>query len=209
MWKKNLLALFETYRDSNYEMDNARVKIQPLNRNLHIGGTFGMIVSRRGAQKMLDSVANNKMHSAIDMQIARTPGLELKECQPMLVISPACDDRIDSQTTDTDIQTGVSFFLPSNNSTKLDGYKFYPNFDYFGGDICKLPNKNITDLKTWADQHPECVAFNTLGYMKHTVDLNRLYRLKNIEYQPEGIYIRETALPKPPSSNLGGETLSH
>lgn len=192
MWRKNLLELYDTYRHSSYEIEDQRVKVQPLNRNLYIGGTFGMIVSKRGAQKMLDSLANSKMHSAIDMQIARTPGLELKECQPMLVISPACDERIDSNDTDTDIQTGTNFFLQPNVFTNLNGYTFYPNLDYFGSDICHQPEMEISDLKTWADQHPECIAFNTLGYMKHTVNIQQLYKIRDVGYHPEGLYVKNS-----------------
>lgn len=52
------------------------------------------------------------------------------------------------------------------------GYQFFRWKDSTGGDIDQLEEYvgNVPALKQACDEHPECVAFNTAGYLKRKVD---------------------------------------
>lgn len=76
---------------------------------------------------------------------------------------------------------------------ELEGYKFYCHMDSHGNDISYVDNKTVKELKETADNMKNCVAFNTLGWFKHTVleekDFKYLHLSKRLE---DGIYIKVT-----------------
>jgi Glycosyltransferase involved in LPS biosynthesis len=81
---------------------------------------------------------------------------------------------------------------------KFKNYTFYENKDYFGGDIFHCKNKTIRELKKVADSNPNCIAFNTYGYFKNTINLKNLITIPNVysnhHTQPDGIYVRNPVI---------------
>ena len=51
-----------------------------------------------------------------------------------------------------------------------DHFEFYPCHDQVGNDICHHSSSNINELLVSAHNDPNCVAVNTQGYMKSSVD---------------------------------------
>ncbi len=74
-------------------------------------------------------------------------------------------------------------------------YQFFRQMDSPGSDIVHLPEYegNVSALKEACNKIPECVAFNTAGYLKGSVDPNNL---KEYSGYPDwaGIYIRRKIL---------------
>ena len=93
---------------------------------------------------------------------------------------------VNTSIVDTNIQND---YTPIAHSDK---WIFFKNLDHFGDDICRI--KNINDmnfLKLIAENIEGCVAFNTYGWIKKTVDFNKLIVIpsssSNIE---DGLYVK-------------------
>lgn len=75
------------------------------------------------------------------------------------------------------------------------GYQFFSQTDSPGSDLVHLPEYegNIKDLKKACDDIPECLAFNTAGFLKGSVDPNQF---KQYSGYPDwsGLYVKRKAL---------------
>lgn len=78
------------------------------------------------------------------------------------------------------------------NIPLLEGYKFFSHLDSFSNDLEYYPNKDISELKKIADSDPRIAGFNSLGYIKHTInkeeDLIHLVRSNKLT---DGLYVKE------------------
>lgn len=68
-------------------------------------------------------------------------------------------------------------------------WDFYEGVDSAGGDIRSVPNIDIDKLKAIADNDPNCVAFNTLGYLKSTIS-KPFNPTRYINSSGQGIYVK-------------------
>ena len=143
------------------------ISICPLNRNFHIGGTFGYTINKCGATKLVDYIHKNGIKHGIDyiMKIINT--LDCYETQPNLCISLWNEDNVNY---DTDIQK----YYDVIDFNKFDNYYltilkehfiFVERGDQISYDLYHkqdtLKNMVFTCLKD-----KKCVAFNTLGFFK-------------------------------------------
>ncbi len=75
------------------------------------------------------------------------------------------------------------------------GYQFFRQTDSPGGDIKHIPGLvgNIPGLTSACKEIPECIAFNTSGYLKSSVDPNNF---KQYSGYPDwaGLYVKRKAL---------------
>lgn len=73
----------------------------------------------------------------------------------------------------------------------FEGYDFYQGKDSNGCDLKRVASASIADLKAMCDADRECVAFNTLGFLKYQVapehELVEFYP----ELQREGLYVKK------------------
>lgn len=75
---------------------------------------------------------------------------------------------------------------------QFEGYIFFPNKDSMGHDIQHIPNKTVEELKEECDKDPKCIGFNTLGYMKHTInDEDDFISLPNYDGKLSGLYVNK------------------
>jgi GR25 family glycosyltransferase involved in LPS biosynthesis len=167
------------------------IAVEPLNKDLYIGATHCYSVNKRGAKLLVDFIERNGIKHGIDylMKIADN-GLECYETQPHLAFA---DWNEAGKSIDTDIQFDYNAI---NFDAVEDEYTFFPGLDVADGDIqfirdfhTKSINENIEIANTMKD----CIAFNTLGFFKHTVSLNRLSETPYINASNKskhGIYIK-------------------
>jgi len=75
------------------------------------------------------------------------------------------------------------------------GWQFFSQTDSPGNDIKHIPGieGNVQELKKACNEIPECVAFNTAGYLKHSINPNGF---KQYSGYPDwsGLYVRRKAL---------------
>lgn len=72
--------------------------------------------------------------------------------------------------------------------------KFYKNLDFIGGDVEFVGKKTLAELLQIALSKPECVAFNTLGFLKHTFNEESLQPSPYFG-QEDGLYVFVDRIP--------------
>lgn len=167
------------------------VAVEPLNKELYIGATHCYSVNKRGAKLLVDYIDKRGIKHGIDylMKIADN-GLECYETQPHLAFA---DWNEAGKSIDTDIQFDYNAI---NFDAIEDEYTFFPGLDAKDGDIKFIGNihtKSINDMIEIANTMKDCIAFNTLGFLKHTINLHQLSETPYINASNKsrhGIYIK-------------------
>ena len=164
-----------------YNSDNEST-FHTYKKNLYIGGFFGYIISKKGANKMLKYIENNGIKHGIDYLIKINNDLNVYECQPFLVKSDWVDNP--NSGIDSDIQKDFEYL--KFDFIKPKKFYFYQGLDSPGNDVKRLTNKNNNEMqKISSDMN--YVAYNTLGFMKSKINQN----LQKSSYysSKDGIYI--------------------
>ena len=150
--------------------------IQPLMSNEYAGGTFGYIITKACAQKLCDDIQKTGCVYAVDWYMVRRPNNSLicKKIQPHLVLTDwLCQEtpHIDSDIQrDTDSLDFSAVPVVDTKEGQAIHWKFIPGMDSFGNDIKCIGRKPIKELLMEASTTENCVAVNTLGYLKHKVE---------------------------------------
>lgn len=80
--------------------------------------------------------------------------------------------------------------------------KFYQNLDLIGGDLEFVGRKPFEELMQIALSKPNCIAFNTLGFLKHTFNENKLQPSKYFD-KDDGLYVILSRTIDKPETDLG------
>lgn len=156
----------------------------PLNRAKYLGGTFGYIISQRAARAYLDYIRDNGIRHGIDYLLKLLPdSLSFVSVHPHIVHTEWADSI--SSGVDSDIQ------YDGERLNLFEEWEFHPRLDHIGDDIVYDGRKSHDLLLRKAIQTPGCVAFNTLGFMKHAAQIP-------LESSPwfgdgDGIYVKRGA----------------
>jgi GR25 family glycosyltransferase involved in LPS biosynthesis len=162
----------EEYKDI-YDIVKEDTEVCKLNRELYIGSAFSYIITRTGAFKILSYIDQNGIKHGIDYVVGIIPNLNIYETQPHLCYSEWVD-RISSDT-DSDIQKDFDIFdFNKIISETKSNYHFYQYLDSPGNDTLLFQNKSKEELFLLSLEHPNIVAFNTLGFLKNKCDLLNL-----------------------------------
>jgi GR25 family glycosyltransferase involved in LPS biosynthesis len=175
-----------------YDVTDENISFKQCNLNLYIGGTFGYIISKQGAKKMLDYISENRIKHGIDYVMKINSKLNIYECQPLIVKSDWVDGVF--STTDSDIQKDVDSLNFKDEdkyiSVKFENekYRFYPDLDSTGEDLYFIKEKE--KLFEMATKDERCMGFNSLGFIKENIN----FPLSTSRYfnSNDGIYIKET-----------------
>lgn len=167
------------------------IAVEPLNKDLYIGATHCYSVNKHGAKLLVDYIEKRGIKHGIDylMKIADN-GLECYETQPHLAFA---DWNEAGKSIDTDIQFDYNAI---NFDAIEDEYTFFPGLDAADGDIQfirDIHTKSINEVIELANIMKDCIAFNTLGFFKHTISLHRLSETPYINASNKsrhGIYIK-------------------
>jgi GR25 family glycosyltransferase involved in LPS biosynthesis/glycosyltransferase involved in cell wall biosynthesis len=159
--------------------------------NIFIGGTYGYVITKSGAKKLLDYIATNGIKHGIDYVMKIVPGMRIYNLQPHIVFSEWVQNP--SSAVDSDIQKDKSSFV-FNAPVKHDEWEFYLGMDSGGADIKALGRKSASELMAEATLTAGCVAFNTLGFLKSRVKFP-LIKSPWLN-DPDGIYVKKGYVPK-------------
>jgi len=160
-------------------------RVEPLNNDLYIGGTFAYSVNKEGAKKLLAYIEKNGIKHGIDYVIKIVSELNISELQPLLVFSEW--NEMGGPNVDTDIQNS-SESLDFNNVIE-DQFEFMPKLDQIGHDVYYHHGMCLTDCMLKALKDPNCVGFNTLGFFKNNIE-----QLTPSIYfgEKDGVYIKKS-----------------
>lgn len=77
--------------------------------------------------------------------------------------------------TDSNIQVDKAIFDFSSIKEQIfEDWEWYPGQDFYGSDIKNVGQTDVLNLLIEANKYPNCVAVNTLGYLKNNFDKTRL-----------------------------------
>ena len=94
------------------------------------------------------------------------------------------------------IKYGHQFILEEDcNNEQLIDYIFYKGVDHSGDDRSFLKSNDVNKLKEYANKNNDIVSFNTLGFMKNSIDINNLKSNEYINQNNEhGLYVKNTII---------------
>ena len=144
----------------------------------YVGGTFSYIITKSGAMKLLQEITTNGCKLSIDVVMILQPNLNISYYTPHIVLSDWYDD----------IQKDKDNRFDFDNY-KEDDWEFFQGVDSGGNDIEYIDNKIVSELKNIANQKSDCVAFNTLGFLKSKVDFPLVHSVYFKEN--DGIYVKK------------------
>ena len=177
--KKNL------YNPDNFN-DDLQIEIINFDNANYIGGTFGYIISKSGANKLISHIDSNGISHGIDYTIKIIPGLNILQLNKFIVYSNWVQS-IDSNV-DTDIQKNYDFLDIYSD----ENFQYIRGLDSCDNDIEHINNMSIEEMKNKALTNDNCVCFNSLGFFK-----SKLNDLKSSPYYgnlSDGIYIKKKYL---------------
>jgi len=131
-------------------------QLAPLDRDNFIGGTFNYIVTKQGAQKLLEYALQNHVKHGIDYFMKIVPSLYTQEMRPSIAFSDWVQSS--NSTVDSDIQkSGDCFMFIEQKSDRseseadelqdlIEQFIYYPNVDYSGCDIKCVGRKEPLDI---------------------------------------------------------------
>ena len=162
------------------------------NSDLYIGGFFGYIITKNGANKMLDFIDKNGIKHGIDYLIKINKDLKLKVINPLITFSKPVESYYDN--IDTDIQKNNDYFN-LNEIFDYNNYLFIKDYDQIGNDYINNTyiNKDINNLINISNKNDDIIAFNTLGFFKTKID-----SLSNSKWYDnnDGIFIKLNSIQK-------------
>ena len=191
MFEQKRAAVRHIYNRALNTSNASDVSVEPLDKDLYIGATHCYSINKRGAQLLISYIERNGIKHGIDylMKIADN-GLECYETRPHLAFAEWNEA---GKAIDTDIQ----FDYNSINFDAVDDeYVFFPGMDSANGDIqyvSGISELSINRIIELANCTKDCIAFNTLGFFKHTVRLNQLAEtpyINEANKHRHGIYIK-------------------
>ena len=172
---------YSKYDDSenkNYDGsgETNKVKIKEINIHNFVGGTFGYIVTKKGALKILEIIENEGIKYGIDWLMRKKSKylngpLNLVTIQPNIIFSEWV--RTSDSNIDSDIQKDYSRFN-FDEINDFNGYYLFKQIDQIGNDIYRETNCNINNLLQIANKDDNIDGFNTLGYIKNKIKLEQL-----------------------------------
>jgi len=158
------------------------VRLIPMPREDNAGSIFGYVLHKRGADKLLKYIEENKIRHGIDYCVNKSD-LRIDVTVPCMVRSPWVRDL----AQDSDIQLNFECF--SIQDFMEDQFDFYPRMDSKDNDLFYVPNKKLEDMMEIAKKDPRIRAFNTLGFFKtkvHLLESSPYYSSPN-----DGIYVKK------------------
>jgi GR25 family glycosyltransferase involved in LPS biosynthesis len=142
---------YPKYRvESNYDRNNMDIKIEKWGRTKSlqesVGGTIGYLISRKGAENLLEFINKNGMTNGIDtVQQKSADVLNVYYSSPHLVYSDYCDGKAQ---VDTDIQFDYDSLSQSIEARFEEEIKFFENDEVYVIISENQMNKMIRDPKT-------------------------------------------------------------
>jgi len=181
--RKDSSPMYDPITNNQFYSKTLQGSIKSLNKDLYIGGTFMYGVNKSGAKKMIDYIESRGIKHGIDYVMKIIPDLNVYETLPQLAFSPWNEN---GNNIDTDVQnTGVAFDL-NRLLVKDPDFIFIPQMDQMNFDMGQKFMK-ISQLKKEILKMPDCVAFNTLCFLKNNI--NKLHS-SNYFKKNDGIYIK-------------------
>jgi GR25 family glycosyltransferase involved in LPS biosynthesis/tetratricopeptide (TPR) repeat protein len=179
-----------TSRDRAVRTTEAATPLVELDLGKYIGGFFGYMIRKPAAKKLVEYISQKGIKHGIDYLVKVVPGLKCSAVQPHIVQTEWFSSS--ESKVDTDIQKDYSS-LQIQAAVNEAEWDFYEGVDSGGGDMTRSESRDPKGLMAAAASQSECVAFNTLGYLKSRV---RFPLIKSPWlHAPDGLYVKKGYKP--------------
>jgi GR25 family glycosyltransferase involved in LPS biosynthesis len=185
---------------SIYDVESDKTEIEPLKKELYIGGTHCYSITKAGASGLIDYIDMYGIKHGIDYLMAKVQSsVSVYETIPHLAFAEWHDTP--NKIVDSDIQYDTKpIKICLNDDVKKESvdivqpqkddvqeYIFVQGFDQINYDMYHVSNVDVKALQDIADIIP-CVAFNSLGFFKE-----QLTELTPSNYfkETDGIYVKK------------------
>ena len=149
--------------------------------NNYVGGTFGYIITKRGAVKMIEFILKNGIKHGIDYLFKINSELNISILDPPIVFSDwvmYANDAVDS-----DIQKDFDSFNFQSE------YLYVKDVDSYENDITYMHKNSIDNHIIAANKLDGCEGFNSLGFYKSKIVMNSLKGSLYFKNSSDGLYI--------------------
>lgn len=183
--------MYDQHLNKYLHREKKDLEIGNLNNTFYIGGFASYILTRSGAEKLLEYIKENGIKHGIDYLVKINDNLRRFETRPHLAIAEWVQNM--NSNVDSDIQKNFeSFDFDNEFADEIQrDWIFFQGYDYNGHDI-KRVSGNIRDIFSEVKKCDNAKAFNTLGYIKDEVFVDKLGETPWINKKTNhGIYIRK------------------
>lgn len=187
-------SMFDKERESvrdKYDTTTRVSIVSPLNKTLYIGGLFCYSINKNGAQRMLDYISIHGIKHGIDYLFKIISDIPTFEAVPLLARSVWNEN---GREIDTDIQNKSDCIDFSTIPDIQKEFVFIRGKDQLGNDGTYHMNENLSSLCSRSLLDNKCVGFNSLGFMKSSIET-----LSSSEYMNDtndGLYIKRSYYEK-------------
>ena len=168
--------------------DDVDIEIIPFNVSNYIGGFQNYIISKTGAEKLLNYIKENGIRHGIDYIIKICPSLEVYQLKQFICYS-SWVKTLDSGV-DSDIQYEQTFLDVYSD----ENFQYFRKVDIGNYDIKMIHNNTIDELKRAAMEDNSCVCFNSLGFLKSYYDSSKLISSTYYSNINDGLYVKRKYL---------------
>lgn len=177
---ESLDVLFMGFHKSDNNLnfdDNIDLNFIPFNNNLfNICGAFAYIITKNGANKIINYIHDNKngIKHGIDYLFKIIPDLNMTMTKPSIIFSKWVQKISDD--VDSDIQKDFNCFN-IDDFYDYNNYIFYKNLDQINNDVKCYKTNRLQDLFDESEKLDDLsTGFNTLGFFKNKIDSNSLVK---------------------------------
>lgn len=129
----------------------------------------GYVISKQGIAKLMENITTNHIKTKESLFEGLRVGMVtqgiVKSAHILLSDADFDDPTIDTMIDGIDDDSAISEMMETTKG--IEDYVFYSHMDSYGDDIIAVGEHSIEDLIAFANSYENCVAFNTLGYLKH------------------------------------------
>lgn len=188
----NYVLNMSEYDDMNlYEyMVNNRVTIFPFSDNLYDNFSF-----YQGSDSMNNDIGRYTNKTIEELKeicksIPECVGFNSNGWMKSKIVNPRHLVKESSFVGPTE---GIYIDLTKKKELVYDNYIFYEELDSPGSDLVYVKDKSIEELKVLCDNDPNCMGFNTLGWLKSSVNVHNLCNLygNTTNGYKDGIYVKD------------------
>lgn len=148
-----------------YNTDSETTQVEKLRDDLYVGGTHCYSITKKGAAGLIDFIDIHGIKHGIDFLMAKVQKvIPIYETIPHLAFAEWQD------SPDNIIDSDIQFDGNRPSTDIIANYIFIQGLDQMGNDITVNNKDGLYVLESQANSMSNCVAFNTLGFFKHSID---------------------------------------
>jgi hypothetical protein len=193
---KNIVEMMSEYDVVGLERfggNQSKLEIQP-GRNSYDVISRGYVISKQGIARLIENISMNHIKTKDSLfeglKIGMVTQGVIKSVQ--MILSDDSLDETDLEDGDSD-DTAISEMMKTTEG--IEDYVFYSYMDSYGDDIISVGQQAVENLIAFANSYENCVAFNTLGYLKHGLtDEKDFIYLPHSSKPTHGLFVKKKYL---------------